>query len=266
MTQSNSTRRRALSRLTALVEIVDGLGVARHALVDAADRSLSLQSLHRRQALGPAAQDLDIEALGVDLQVRPGEADALAQGGQHAIKGAHRHGLGVIGDIEAGIVADPVVVGLEERAELVGDHDVDLHRAFAAAERVALDVPVAVAAAALAQRLDMTAQRLEGHDRAGVLDPFAQEIVILAGVGADIEHAIDLETGQQLAQMKREVPLLHLPQRHDVVAERAAHLEHGVLHDLEHAVSTLTLPRHYWFGYWLRILARRMSEPLVITV
>jgi hypothetical protein len=105
-------------------------------------------------------------------------------------------------------------------------------------------VPVAVAAAALAQRLDMPAQRLEGHDRAGVLDPLAQKIVVLAGVGADIEHAIDLEAGQQLAQVKREVALLHLPQRHDIVAKRAAHLEHGVLHDLEHAVSSLTLPRH----------------------
>src|ERR671911_173202 len=106
----------------------------------------------------------------------------------------------------------------------------------------------------------MPAQRLERHDRAGVLDTLAQEVVVLAGVGADIEHAIDLEAGQQLAQVKREVALLHLPQRHDIVAKRAAHLEHGVLHDFKHALHSYAAAP-YWSGYW-----SPMSDLLVITV
>ena len=53
-------------------------------------------------------------------------------------------------------------------------------------------------------------------------------------IGADIEHAVDVEMRQQLAQMQREVALLHLAQRHDVVTERPADPENGVLDDLEH--------------------------------
>jgi hypothetical protein len=66
------------------------------------------------------------------------------------------------------------------------------------------------------------------------LDLVPQEVVILAGIGADIEHAIDLQAGEQLAQMQCEVPLLHVAQRHDVVTERSADPENGVLDDLEH--------------------------------
>jgi hypothetical protein len=142
------------------------------------------------------------------------------------------------GRVQPGMVLDPAMVGLEERAELIGDHDVDGHRAVAAAERIALDMPVAIAAAALAQRLDEPADRLERDDRAVIEDLVAQEVVILAGIGADIEHAIHLQAGEELAQMQGEVAFLHLAQRHDIVAQRSADLEHRVLDDLEHYVST----------------------------
>jgi hypothetical protein len=79
--------------------------------------------------------------------------------------------------------------------------------------------------------------RLNGSkDTIGVLDPLAQEIVVLAAL-APIEHAVDVEARQKLTQVKREIAFLHLPERHDVIAERAAHLEHRVLHDLEHGIS-----------------------------
>ena len=56
--------------------------------------------------------------------------------------------------------------------------------------------------------------------------------MILAGIGADIEHAIDVQASKQLAQMQGEVALLHVAQRHDVVAERSADPENRVLDDL----------------------------------
>jgi hypothetical protein len=98
-------------------------------------------------------------------------------------------------------------------------------------------VPVAVAAGAFAQQLDMAAHRLERDDRAVIHHLVAQEVVVLAHVRADIEHAVDAQMGQKLAQMKREVALLHLAQRNDVIAERTADLEDAVLDDFEHAAS-----------------------------
>jgi hypothetical protein len=112
-------------------------------------------------ALAGTAQDLDVKALGIDLEVWPVEAEAFLQGGQHDIEGSHRYRLGVARYIQPGIVRDPAMIGLEERTELVGDHDVDRHRPVAAAQRVTFDMPVAVTAAAFTQRFDMMAHRFE---------------------------------------------------------------------------------------------------------
>ena len=99
-------------------------------------------------------------------------------------------------------------------------------------KRIAFDMPVAVAAAAFTQGIDVMAHRFERNDRAVELDLVAQEVVVLAGIGADIEHAIYVQASEQLAQMQREVALLHVAQRHDVVAERSADPENRVLDDL----------------------------------
>ena len=98
-------------------------------------------------------------------------------------------------------------------------------------------MPIAVAAGALAQQLDMAAHRLERHDRTVIQHLVAQEVVVLPHVRADIEHAVDAQVRQKLAQMKREVALLHLAQGNDIVAERTADLEDAVLDDFEHAGS-----------------------------
>src|SRR5688572_4181868 len=104
------------------------------------------------------------------------------------------------------------------------------------AQRIALDVPVAVATAAFPEQLDMTRHRLERHDRTIVENALSQEIVVLADVGADIEDAVDAQFRQQLTEVESEVTLAHLAQWHDVIAERPADLEHRILDDLEHAV------------------------------
>ena len=95
-------------------------------------------------------------------------------------------------------------------------------------------MPVAIGLAALAQRIDVPAHRLEGDDGTVIEDLIAQEVAVLAGVGSDIEHAVYVQAAQQLAEMQRKVALLHLAQGHDVVAEQPADLEDGVLDDLEH--------------------------------
>ena len=76
------------------------------------------------------------------------------------------------------------------------------------------------------------AHRFERNDRAVELDLVAEEVVVLAGIGADIEHAIYVQAREQLAQMQSEVTLLHVAQRHDVVTERSADPENEVLDDL----------------------------------
>jgi len=80
----------------------------------------------------------------------------------------------------------------------------------------------------------MARHRFERDDLAVIEHAVAQEVVILADIGADIEHAVDLEAYQKLTQMQRKVALAHLAQRHDVVPQRAADLEHRILDDLEH--------------------------------
>jgi hypothetical protein len=154
---------------------------------------------------------------------------------KHDVERVHLHGLDVGRHVQPVVVVRAAVVGLQEGAELVRRHDVDRQRALLGAERIALDVPVAVGARPLAQQLDVAADRLERHDRAVVQNLVAQEVVVLADVRADIEHAVDVEARQQLAQVKSEVALLHLAQGHDVVAERTADLEDAVLDDFEHA-------------------------------
>ena len=64
----------------------------------------------------------------------------------------------------------------------------------------------------------MAADRLERHDGALEQHPVAQEIAVLADIGADIEHTVDFKPRQQLAEVQGEVALLHLVQRDDVVA------------------------------------------------
>jgi hypothetical protein len=65
--------------------------------------------------------------------------------------------------------------------------------------------------------------------RTGTVSSFTQEVVVLADdIGADIEDAIDIQSHEKLTQMQCEVALAHLPQWHDVIAERAADLQHGM--------------------------------------
>src|SRR5258708_25061709 len=80
----------------------------------------------------------------------------------------------------------------------------------------------------------MAAQLFDGNDRAVIQNLVAKEVAVLARIGTDIEHAVDVQVCQQFAQMQREVALLHLAQWHDVVAERPADPENRVLDDLEH--------------------------------
>jgi hypothetical protein len=73
----------------------------------------------------------------------------------------HRHGLSVIGHVEAFEVAGQVVIRLEERAELIGLHDVDLHRSRSGAQRATLYVPLWIRLRPLTQDLDMAGDRFE---------------------------------------------------------------------------------------------------------
>jgi len=78
------------------------------------------------------------------------------------------------------------------------------------AQRIALDVPVAVGPRPLPQQFDVAADRLEGDDRPLIQHLVAQEVAVLADIGADIENAVDFQSRQQFAQMQGEIAFLHL--------------------------------------------------------
>jgi len=171
------------------------------------------------QTVTRTAQHLDIEALGIELEIGALESQPLLQHRQHDVERAHRHRLLGARHVEFGEFPHLAIVGFEEGAELVRYHHVDGHLLVARAQRVALDVPGGVVAGPRAQQFDMPRHRLERHDSAFIEHAITQEVPVLAHVGADIEHAVDVQAGQQLTQVERKVTLAHLAQRHDVVSE-----------------------------------------------
>src|SRR5260221_3753743 len=109
----------------ALVEIANGVDVTRHPFVDADHRRLGLQRSHSAEAVAAALQHLDIEAMGIELEIGAFEAQLFLQHRQHDVERAHRHHLDVAGRVETFKVAYPAIVRLEEGAELDADHHVD---------------------------------------------------------------------------------------------------------------------------------------------
>src|SRR4051812_1855670 len=149
-----------------------------------------------------------------------------------------RHDVVQLANLDLFHVIDPVLtaeiwqprrVGLEQRAEYVGVHDIDLLRTRCAAQGITLDLPRGIELAALFKAKDVLADGLEGDDGAGIVHAFPKEVMVLADIRADIEHAVDLERGKQLAQMRSEVTVVDIAAPNDVVAKRMNGFENAIL-------------------------------------
>ena len=109
----------------------------------------------------------------------------------------------------------------EERAQQIRLHDVDLHPRLIAAESIAADNPPSVPLRLLAQVDQVARDRLERHDQSSVTDALAKKPIVLAAIGADVQHALDVELVEEVRQVKTQRALLQIAARHDLVAEPA---------------------------------------------
>ena len=90
---------------------------------------------------------------------------------------------------------------LVQRTECRSGHDVENGRSGLSVQRNGLDMPVSHPGRLDLQLHGNLGDRLKGNDWASKSDLIAQQVGVLPGVGANIEHAIHVEMAEKSAQM-----------------------------------------------------------------
>src|SRR5574337_459076 len=212
------------------LDLAHQLVVTRHAGVDRDHAGLGLQRGDAVQASLGAAQDLQLEALNIELEI-----DVARAPGQGVLVEQPRQGrtldLDLLDDLVLPI--EPVgrrVAGLEHRTQFVAAHDVEPAAAGLLAKRTARERPIRVAAESLLQGAAQCRDRLDRDQRAPPAHAPAQQPGVLAEIAADIDHEVDVEQGKQLPHVPDPLGVAQTQPANEPVVQAAVDAAAQTLH------------------------------------
>jgi len=168
--------------------------------IERLERDLGLERGDSIEDGGRALDNFHVEALSIDLQVDPRVRDVPSHLVEYIGEGPDVHRQGDRGSETVG----GVWCRIEERVELRHGEDPQISGPGLAAQRAAVAAPAPIVVEDAGEHFEALGRRFERDDVALEPDIVSEGSGVTASMSTDVDHAIDMESVEQHAQVARE--------------------------------------------------------------